>query len=171
MIQARAVNVVACGEPDGRVIAALHAECFEKPWDAETINQFLRPSLGHGFLARSGSASPQPLGFILYRVAGGESEILTLGVPPPHRRMGIGALLLDAASEQARKLGARRLFLEVAETNAAAIALYQGKGFKRVGLRPDYFDLEGGRCDAFVLARELITGDDASRLETRVTES
>ncbi len=171
MIQSPAVDVVACAAAHGAVIAALHAGCFDKPWNTEAITRLIRPPIGFGFLACRRSTPPLPLGLVLCRVAGGESEILSLGVSPPHRRGGVGALLLDAAAGGASERGASRLFLEVAETNGAAIALYSEKGFRRVGLRPDYFDFPGARCDALVLGLDLKAANGRAGLESRNVES
>ncbi len=50
------------------------------------------------------------------------------------------------------------MFLEVAAGNAAAIGLYEGAGFQRVGLRRGYYaKSEGPAEDALVLRRPLNT--------------
>ena len=54
-------------------------------------------------------------------------------VVPEHRGHGVGDALMQAALDHARSLGARRLMLEVAETNLAAQTLYQRHGFARTG--------------------------------------
>ncbi|MDP3371055.1 MAG: ribosomal-protein-alanine acetyltransferase, partial [Brevundimonas sp.] len=52
--------------------------------------------------------------------------------------------------------GATRLFLEVAEDNMAALALYAGAGFVEAGRRPGYYARPHGRPrDALVLALNL----------------
>jgi ribosomal protein S18 acetylase RimI-like enzyme len=43
--------------------------------------------------------------------------------------MGVGSALTDAIVELARAAGVTRLLLDVADGNAAAIALYEAKGF------------------------------------------
>jgi ribosomal-protein-alanine N-acetyltransferase len=59
---------------------------------------------------------------------------------------------MRAAMADARAAGAAAMFLEVAESNAAARALYGGLGFAPVGRRPRYY--ENGE-DALVLRRAL----------------
>jgi ribosomal-protein-alanine N-acetyltransferase len=52
--------------------------------------------------------------------------------------------------------GATRLFLEVADDNAAALALYARAGFSEAGRRPGYYARpDGGRQDALILALNL----------------
>lgn len=47
--------------------------------------------------------------------------------------VGVGRILLTWAIERARKRGARNLFLGVWENNDRAIALYESRGFEKVG--------------------------------------
>jgi ribosomal-protein-alanine N-acetyltransferase len=52
--------------------------------------------------------------------------------------------------------GATRLFLEVADDNAAALALYARAGFSEAGRRPGYYARpDGVRQDALILALNL----------------
>ena len=75
-------------------------------------------------------------GFLVSReTAPREREILNLAVAPSARRRGIGKKLLE--DEIARFRG--RWFLEVRESNLAAINLYGSIGFEAAGKRPDYY--------------------------------
>ena len=94
-------------------------------------------------------------GFILWRAAGGEAEILTLAVDPARRRTGLGHSLTLAALAAATDSGAKVMFLEVAADNPAAIALYEKAGFSRAGLRKAYYVRTKGFADALVLRRAL----------------
>jgi len=47
--------------------------------------------------------------------------------------VGVGRILLAWAIEQARQRGAKNLFLGVWESNDKAIALYESRGFEKVG--------------------------------------
>ncbi len=76
-----------------------------------------------------------PAGFALYRAVAGEAELLTISVLPEARREGLGAGLLAACEDGARASGAARLFLEVAEGNVAARALYDRAGYRECGRR------------------------------------
>jgi [ribosomal protein S18]-alanine N-acetyltransferase len=78
-------------------------------------------------------------GFLFARVAADEAEILNMGVTAAIRRRKVGARLLDAAVRFARARGAKRMFLEVRESNGAAIAFYRWAGFKESGQRPRYY--------------------------------
>jgi [ribosomal protein S18]-alanine N-acetyltransferase len=76
------------------------------------------------------------VGFLVTRqVAPDEREILNLAVHPEYRRCGIAKSLLGRAMEVARG----HWFLEVRESNAAAISLYRSLGFEAAGRRENYY--------------------------------
>ncbi|MBY0338017.1 MAG: GNAT family N-acetyltransferase [Acetobacteraceae bacterium] len=91
-------------------------------------------------------------GFILARVAADEAEILTLAVVPEARRQGVATALVEAACAAALLAGARVMFLEVAEDNGAARALYAALGFAVAGRRRGYY---GPGRDALLLRAAL----------------
>jgi tRNA threonylcarbamoyladenosine biosynthesis protein TsaB len=97
-------------------------------------------------------ANSQLTGFLAFRIAGGECEILNLVVAVSARRTGVGAHLLNEALAQARGL-ASRVFLEVRESNQTARAFYRRNGFREVGRRRGYYS--GPVQDAVVMGREV----------------
>jgi ribosomal-protein-alanine N-acetyltransferase len=76
-----------------------------------------------------------------------EAEILNLAVDPIWRRRGVGSALLAAVVERAQ--GA--IFLEVAESNSPAIALYRKQGWVDVGRRDGYYNQ--GTVNAVVMKK------------------
>lgn len=124
-------------------LAALHAACFPDAWDAAAITALLATPGTFAFVHADG--------FVLARVAGGEAEILTLAVAPAARGRGLGRALLQAVIRRADEQEASSLFLEVGADNPAALALYAGLGFTKVGMRKAYYN---GR-DALVLRLPL----------------
>lgn len=130
-------------------LAALHATAFDAPWDAAAFESLLA---GPGVFALTVAD-----GLILCRVVADEAEILTVAVRPQARGEGRGHRLVTAAAELARASGAERLFLEVAEDNAAARALYARTGFVEIGRRRAYYAArDGGRTDALILSLTLV---------------
>ena len=126
-----------------KVMADIHASAFERPWDAATFDSLC----GQPGVAALGDTD----GFILIRTVADEAEILTLAVRPETRRQGTGARLVAAGSQAAREQGAVSLHLEVADDNAAALALYGGAGFVETGRRPGYYPREGRPAAAALL--------------------
>jgi [ribosomal protein S18]-alanine N-acetyltransferase len=80
-----------------------------------------------------------------------EASLLNIIVDPTCRRKGFGRSLLVHGLERMRRRGARRCFLEVRRSNAAAIALYHSLGFTVVGERRGYYRGRGGGEDALVM--------------------
>lgn len=127
-------------------MAALHGACFTtpRPWsEAEFAALLAEPSV----FALTGAD-----GLLLGRVVAGEAELLTLAVAPAARRQGAGARLVADFLAEATRRGAESAFLEVAESNAPARALYAAAGFALAGRRRRYYSLpQGGAEDALVL--------------------
>lgn len=133
---------------DAADLAAIHRSAFDDAWNAPAFEALLASPGVFGI--RKGDA-----GFILSRAAADEAEILTLAVRPEERRAGLGAALLAAATEWAEGLGCAALFLEVAEDNPAALALYRSAAFAEVGLRRAYYARPRGAVAALVMRRDL----------------
>ncbi|HLA40413.1 MAG TPA: ribosomal protein S18-alanine N-acetyltransferase, partial [Candidatus Glassbacteria bacterium] len=93
------------------------------------------------------------VGFICYRVLISEAELLNLAMLPEFRRQRVGAGLLEVALHKAAEAGAAKMFLEVRESNAAALRLYEGFGFSRCGRREGYY--ANPPADALILVRDL----------------
>lgn len=128
-------------------LAALHIRCFPadpRPWSAPEFEQLLESPLNF-LLVR-------PQGFLLGRSVAGEAELLTLAVAPEARRRGLGSRLLEDFAATSRRRGAGDAFLEVAAGNAAAIALYAGRGWESAGLRRNYY---APGLDAIVMRQAL----------------
>jgi ribosomal-protein-alanine N-acetyltransferase len=139
---------------DVQALEALHAQAFDQPWGAAEIERLMR--IMGGFVVISEDGGPE--GFILVRTVADEGEILTLAVAPAVRRRGVGRVLVEAAAAEAERRGAQTLFLEVAEDNPGALALYESAGFSRAGLRRAYYARPNTRAaDALVLRRPLNT--------------
>jgi [ribosomal protein S18]-alanine N-acetyltransferase len=119
-----------------QTLAEVHAKAFDGSWSPQAFSDLLASP---GVFAL-GDAQ----GFILCRVVLDEAEILTLAVVPEARRAGLGRDLVRAAARVAADRGAERLFLEVADDNAAARALYAGLGFEPSGRRCGYYARPGG---------------------------
>jgi len=151
----RHVSILWAGAEHAAELAGLHAGLFAEPWSAKSFLEHLGHPGSTAFIARL-AASPETVGFVVGQLAADEAEILTLGVRKDRQRHGIGRRLVEAMARAARKAEARRLFLEVGQDNAPALALYRGLGFKEVGRRKGYYARAGAPGeDALTLALAL----------------
>jgi ribosomal-protein-alanine N-acetyltransferase len=139
---------------DAPWLAELHAECFDerRRWSAELLKSFLETPAAFGLAYIS---KQDPAGFILGQGGGEEAEIVTLATRPAFRRQGIAATLTGEFCGAWQRKGIQRLFLEVAEDNEAAIALYQKIGFEKCGLRPHYYQEQGSGAHALIMQKSL----------------
>jgi ribosomal-protein-alanine N-acetyltransferase len=127
-------------ERDYPAIAAIQAACPEAAqWPVGDYSNF--PVL----IAFTGV---EPAGFCAWRQVGeDEAELLNLAVMPEARRQGVGGALLEAVREAATG----HIFLEVAQTNSPAIALYRKFGWEPVAVRQGYYDT--GKTNAVVMKK------------------
>ena len=68
-----------------------------------------------------------------------EAELNRIAVLTEHRNKGIGRYLLNEYVNFLKENGCTRLMLEVRETNHPAISLYASVGFKKDGIRKNYY--------------------------------
>jgi [ribosomal protein S18]-alanine N-acetyltransferase len=78
-------------------------------------------------------------GFLAAGATEEEWEIENLAIAVAARRQGLGTRLLGEFVDTARREGAKRVFLEVRESNRAARALYAKWGFVETGRRRLYY--------------------------------
>lgn len=133
-------------------LAALHARAFTTPppWSAASFASLLQSP--HVFLR----ADPWGRAFVLGRVIADEAELLTIATDPIARRAGLARDLMAQFLAESRARGAVTAFLEVAEPNAPAIALYHACGFRQTGRRPGYYAApDGTRIAALILCTSL----------------
>lgn len=133
------LTVLEAGMAHANAISALHGRSFDEPWSPFTVRQVLNMAGAFGLMAVAESREDDLCGFVLARAAAGECEILSLAAAPEWRGQGVGRILLDAAIARAAGLGVTSVFLEVAEDNLVAQALYRSRGFNAVGRRPGYY--------------------------------
>lgn len=72
----------------------------------------------------------KPVGVVsLVVMGGGTVELAKMGVRPQAQGKGAGRMLIAAAIETARKMGARRVYIETNSALGAALKLYRDAGF------------------------------------------
>lgn len=91
------------------------------------------------------------LGFAIVQQIVDEATLLDICLVPAQQGQGFGRLLLDAIIEDAKNTGAVVVMLEVRESNLAARALYQNRGFVETGRRKGYYPSAEGKEDAILM--------------------
>jgi ribosomal protein S18 acetylase RimI-like enzyme len=90
-----------------------------------------------------------------YRTRRVLAEMDRVCVIPHARGLGVGRMLVDLMTGDARDHGIELLGLEVRGNNHGAIALYEACGFRRTGLIPNAVAVDADRYDVVLMHREL----------------
>lgn len=125
----------------------IEARCFGAgAWSAATLERAIADPAQDVALTQDGDA------YAVVRVVDDTADLDRIAALPQVRRQGAARGLLAHLTEHAVRRGARRMLLEVAEDNAAAIALYASVGFTEIHRRRRYY---AGGVDALVMERAL----------------
>lgn len=132
-------------------IGDIEQTSFSDPWSRQSF----RALIGDRRVLFAVADVPEQVvaGYVVTWFAADEGEIANLAVAPELRQRGIGVALLDAALTEARARSVQAVYLEVRESNVAARALYEGRGFVVVGRRRRYYRRPDE--DALVLRLEV----------------
>ncbi len=117
-------------------VTNLEKQCFPDAWTYKAYADSFLTGLFHGVLAEE-DGKLVGYGFItcVFEVA----DLDRIAVAPEKRGTGVGKEILNALFDVAKSLGTERMMLEVRESNAPAIALYEKSGFTRISKREKYY--------------------------------
>jgi len=132
-------------------ISVTENRVFPRPWSRETFQELLgRPGAGVLLAIRPEN---RVVGHVVYWAVAGEAEIGNVAVLPGDQGRGIGGRLVDTVLAELSQVGVGKVFLEVRESNEAALRLYGRRGFKRIGRRSGYYEMP--REDALIMSKEM----------------
>ena len=120
----------------------LERMCFSRPWSKKMLAEELDNQCA-AFLVAVEPETEKAVGYAGLLVVADEGYITNVAVDPSQ--------LLQVFDNFAKGNHLAFLTLEVRPSNAAAIALYQGFGFREVGRRRNYYDLP--KEDALILTK------------------
>jgi ribosomal-protein-alanine N-acetyltransferase len=118
---------------------AIYEICRQSPEAAQWPKESYERTYSLGEIVLIAEINAQVCGFLVARITGDESEILNTAVDPAYRRKGIGTLLLTSAISTAQAHNAKSIYLEVRESNRAAISFYGQHGFAKTAERRGYY--------------------------------
>jgi ribosomal-protein-alanine N-acetyltransferase len=121
---------------DGEAVSEIGSQSPQAAqWSKESYDQ----AHSSGQILLTAELNSQICGFLVARIIGDEAEILNMAVDKLHRRHGIGSCLLTTAISAARAQNAKNTYLEVRESNSAAICFYRRHGFEKASERRGYY--------------------------------
>lgn len=117
-------------------IEEIEKSSFSTPWSEKWLLDEINNSEDFFWVATDEN---DILGYAVVGKLGTEAELYNIAVDNAHRGKGIGNALMEHLTREVSECGIEAVFLEVRETNAAAISLYEKHGFKAVGRRKNYY--------------------------------
>jgi ribosomal-protein-alanine N-acetyltransferase len=133
------------------LIYEIESRAYEHGWSEGILKDCIRVD----YLCWTVWLDGQIVGYGIISAAVGEAHLLNLAVDPGFQRRGIGRKVLRFLMDVAQQQRAETMFLEVRDSNSAAIALYQDEGFNQIGVRNNYYPKDGGHEDAIMMARSF----------------
>ena len=127
------VNLIPAEEAHLEQLVRL-AECsFPDPWSAGVFRQTMHSPASMLWCAMDGEIV---VGYLAISRTGDDMSVDELAVHPDYRRQGIAGMLLETAH---RRFPDSHFFLEVRQSYASAIALYDSLGYAPVGFRKRFY--------------------------------
>lgn len=130
------MSIRLANDKDAAVLAHIDAAARDKAW---TSAQFASILAQNHYRIEIIDLSEQSIAFAVWQICGDEAELHLLATLPERRRCGAARALLQHFLTDATLPRPLRVFLEVAESNAAARALYRHEGFVETGRRKGYY--------------------------------
>lgn len=138
------------GEKHLDALEKLENICFSSPWTRQQLMSQL-PDDRHTFFVVEYMGEAVAYIGMMYILD--EGYISNVAVSPEHRRKGLADMLIKNLMEFAAEKGLSFVTLEVRQSNAPAISLYEKHGFTNVGRRKNYYDLP--KEDAILMTKFL----------------
>jgi len=130
-------------------IVDIERQVFKTPWTDEMFVQELeenRPTMAYVVLDED-----RMIGYMIAWLLRQEVHLINIAVEPSRQRSGVARTMLRYLFDLAAQEKRRFITLEVRDSNETAIRLYESFGFKRIGVRPRYYEEDSE--DAVVMVR------------------
>lgn len=133
---------------DLAAVCEIERQAHAHPWELQHFQDCLDAGYELRVLTRCG----QLLGYYVAMPNFDELHLLNITVSPAYQRQHHGRSMMYALMARAVALGSQSVWLEVRQSNHAAIALYTSLGFTTLRQRKDYYPAElGQRESAWVM--------------------
>jgi ribosomal-protein-alanine N-acetyltransferase len=137
---------------DLRTAYSIHQKAHPSPWAFSTFEDcFTRPY--YGVLAYSDQAVA---GYAIMLEVLDEATLMDIAVSENRRSRGVGQALVDEVVGKSNKNNMAVMWLEVRQSNQAAIALYNKNGFEHIETRKNYYSTPTGKENALVMRRNSL---------------
>lgn len=135
-IQESEISIREMKKEDLKKILILERGGFSRPWSEKA---FLEELSSRQALCLTAEFEGEPVGYCGFFFAGEEADLCRILVEEKMRKQGLGEMLLKEGLRRLEEKMVEMVFLEVRESNAPAIRLYQKMGFQKISVRKNYY--------------------------------
>lgn len=135
-------------------VVDIEQQAHSHPWKTSMINDLE----GRGAFNYAMLIDDKVVGYFYAQDIVGEVSLLNIAIAPQYQGRGLGRQLLSFFLAECDKREAQSAWLEVRESNAAAVTLYASEGFNEVDRRRDYYPAAQGREDAIIMSYYFLFG-------------
>jgi len=143
-------------ERDLESVAAIERLVQTHPWSKQQFQESLA-----SYQCTVYEQANQVVGFCILQPVLDEANLLLMAIHPSQQGKGLGYTLLDDSIQQLKN-NPIQIFLEVRESNSAAIRLYEKTGFHQIDLRKNYYPNPDGSREHAVIMVKTCTDDFAA---------
>ena len=144
------LTVSLFGKEDIPYLAEIEREEFSIPFKEKDFSDIYESEISNVLVAKSDGVL---VGYVSFTVIIDECQIINFATKNQFKRQGVGKQVMEALFAHCEKLGVKKYFLEVRESNFGAIALYEKYGFVPVGISKNHFSAP--RENAILMNLEL----------------
>ncbi|MBJ9956820.1 ribosomal protein S18-alanine N-acetyltransferase [Acinetobacter courvalinii] len=137
-------------------VAAIERLVQTHPWNKQQFQESLA-----SYQCTVYEQANQVVGFCILQPVLDEANLLLMAIHPSQQGKGLGYKLLDQSIQQLKN-NPIQIFLEVRESNTAAIRLYEKTGFHQIDVRKNYYPNQDGSREHAVIMVKTCTDDFAA---------
>lgn len=143
-------------DSDLESVAAIERLVQTHPWNKQQFQESLA-----SYQCTVYEQANQVVGFCILQPVLDEANLLLMAIHPSQQGKGLGYKLLDQSIQQLKN-NPIQIFLEVRESNTAAIRLYEKTGFHQIDVRKSYYPNQDGSREHAVIMVKTCTDDFAA---------
>lgn len=143
-------------DSDLESVAAIERLVQTHPWNKQQFQESLA-----SYQCTVYEQANQVVGFCILQPVLDEANLLLMAIHPSQQGKGLGYKLLDQSIQQLKN-NPIQIFLEVRESNTAAIRLYEKTGFHQIDVRKNYYPNQDGSREHAVIMVKTCTDDFAA---------
>lgn len=143
-------------DSDLESVAAIERLVQTHPWNKQQFQESLA-----SYQCTVYEQADQVVGFCILQPVLDEANLLLMAIHPSQQGEGLGYKLLDQSIQQLKN-NPIQIFLEVRESNTAAIRLYEKTGFHQIDVRKNYYPNPDGSREHAVIMVKTCTDDFAA---------